>query len=296
MQQLVRLRSSFVSWIRAAVRQSERIFCAFLRVSHIVMRGLAIVSLIWLAFASASSAQTPQPFPPSYAAGRMIVLPGIHNTLFHLNGFIDMARVGLPRFVIDRRKWGITFLGIRNLRAAEENFEFARELASDIAQWRRENPDELLYLMGYSGGGGVASIVLAELPDDVRIDRLILIAPAISADYPIEELAMRHVRDFVVNFASEKDMQVGLGTRVFGTIDGKYDYAAGYDGFSASFDKLAQWFWRESDREIGHRGNHIAYLGRRWQRDFLLPAIDPSASRDELEQLWRVRRESLRSD
>lgn len=226
----------------------------------------------------------------------MIVLPGIHNTLFHLDGFIDMARVSLPNFRIDRRKWGRTFLGIRNLRAEQENIEAARNLAGDIVRWRREHPDRLLYLMGYSGGGGVASLVLAELPDGITIDRLILIAPAISAEYPIEHYAKEHIRDFVVNFASEKDMQVGLGTRIFGTIDRKYEYAAGYAGFAASFAKLAQWHWRRQDRQFGHRGNHVAYLGRRWQRDFLLPAIDPSISRAELERLWQERRGTRGSD
>lgn len=269
---------------------------AFVRISNVLMRALAVPSLIWLAFAAQSSAQIPQAFPPSEAAGRIIVLPGIHNTLFHLKGFFEMAGESLPNFEIDRRKWGITFLGIRNLRAEEQNFEFARSLAADIASWRSRNPDELLYLMGYSGGGGVASLVLGELPQDVAIDRLILVAPAISTEFPIEELADDRIRDFVVNYASEKDRQVGLGTRLFGTIDREYDYAAGFDGFSVRFDKLAQWFWRESDRRFGHRGNHIAYLGRRWQRDFLLPAIDPATSRAELERLWRKRRDALESD
>jgi pimeloyl-ACP methyl ester carboxylesterase len=261
-----------------------------------VVRALALLSLVWIAFAARSSAQTPQPFPPAPAPGRMIVLPGIHNTLFHLDGFIDMARVSLPNFHIDRRKWGLTFLGIINLRAEEKNVAFARTLAADITRWRRDNPDALLYLMGYSGGGGVAALVLAELPADVYVDRLILIAPAISSEFPIESYAAEHVSDFVINFASRKDMQVGLGTKLFGTIDRKYEYAAGYQGFAANFDRLAQWHWNKADRQIGHRGNHVAYLGRRWQRDFLLPAMDPSVSRNELERLWRERRDPVEPD
>ena len=260
------------------------------------MRVLAVLSLAWFATAARSSVQTPQPFPPDAAPGRMIVLPGIHNTLFHLDGFMDMARASLPNFDIDRRKWGLTFFGIRNLRAAEDNIAFARNLATDITQWRRANPDKLLYLMGYSGGGGVASLVLAELPADVSVDRLILVAPAISADFPIEHHAGEHVRDFVVNFASVKDLQVGLGTKLFGTIDRKYEYSAGYSGFTAGFNQLAQWHWSTADQRIGHYGNHVAYLGRRWQRDFLLPALDPSISRAGLEQRWRQQRGSFDSD
>ena len=281
-----------MSWTRRALSPIRRCFRAFLRVSHVLMRVLAVVALAWFATAARSSMDTPPPFPPDAAHGRMIVLPGIHNTLFHLNGFFDMARVALPNFEIDRRKWGLTFFGIRNLRAAENNEAFARALADEIAQWRRQNPDRLLYLLGYSGGGGVASLVLEQLPEGVSIDRVILIAPAISADFPIDRHAREHVAEFVVNFASVKDLQVGLGTKLFGTIDRKYEYAAGFDGFSVSSEQLAQWHWSTADHQIGHYGNHVAYLGRRWQREYLLPALDPSVSRARLEQYWHERRGS----
>ena len=274
----------------------ERIFATLVRLIHPLIRIVAVLSLAWITVAAQSSAETPQPFSPVETAGRIIVLPGIHNTLFHLNGFLDMTRASLPNFEIDRRKWGITFLGIRNLRAEQDNIEFAQAVATDIAQWRSAHPDELLYLIGYSGGGGVAALVLSELPPGVEIDRLILIAPAISADFPIEQHAQEHVREFATNFASRRDLQVGLGTRLFGTIDRKYENAAGYDGFTAESEKLAQWYWDETDRKSGHRGNHVAYLSRRWQRDFLLPALNPLISRAELEQLWRVRRAEFLSN
>lgn len=267
-----------------------RVIAAFTRLIHPLVKILAVLSLVWITVAAQSSAQTPQPFPPVASAGRIIVLPGIHNTLFHLNGFFEMTRASLPNFEIDKRKWGITFLGIRNLRAERDNIEFAQAVAADITQWRSEHPNELLYLMGYSGGGGVAALVVSELPPGVEIDRLILIAPAISADFPIEQHAHDHIREFATNFSSRRDIQVGLGTRLFGTIDRKYEYAAGYDGFTSESEKLAQWFWDEADRKSGHRGNHVAYLSRRWQRDFLLPALNPAISRVELEQLWQERR------
>ena len=123
------------------------------------------------------------------------------------------------------------------------------------------------------------------------LDRLILVAPAISASYDIERLAAAHVNDFVINFASERDMQVGLGTRLFGTIDRKYEYAAGYHGFDARFEDLVQWRWSAIDRSFGHRGNHVAYLGRRWQLGFLLPAIDPDLTQADVARIWEARRE-----
>ena len=265
---------------------------ALMTAARLAFKALSIVLLGWFAGAAGSYHDVAAPFARSAADGRIIVLPGIHNTLFHLDGFVQMTRLGLPQFSIDMRRWGTPFFGILNLRASDHNREVAQSIASDIAAWRRENPDALLYLMGYSGGGGVVSLVLEELPDGVVIDRLLLIAPAISRGFDIERHARDHVREFVVNFASEKDLQVGLGTRWFGTIDRRYEYAAGYDGFTTEFPALAQWHWREGDRSFGHRGNHIAYLSRRWQRRFLLPALDPDLSREQLEALWRQRREA----
>jgi len=259
-------------------------------------RIFGVLSLSWCALAASSSCPASPAFTPNETRGRLIILPGIHNTLFHLDGFVDAAHLSLPNFTVDLRRWGLPLLGIHNLRAEEDNLAFAQLVAADITQWRRDNPAAQLYLMGYSGGGGVASLVLEALPHGVVIDRLILVAPAISAEFEIDRLAGEHVREFVVNYASEKDMQVGLGTRLFGTIDRKYEYAAGYTGFDARSEKLVQWHWRASDREFGHLGNHVAYLGRRWQRGFLLPAVDPDLNAADLTRVWAQTRESASDD
>ncbi len=261
--------------------------------SRWLARVFGFLALGGCVLAAGSSRADFPPFAPNDSPGRLIVLPGIHNTLFQLDGFVEAAQLGLPNFVIERRRWGVPLMGIRNLRAAEDNLAFAQRVAADIARWRRDNPGDLLYLMGYSGGGGVASLVLRELSAGVAIDRLILVAPAISTTFDVERLAAEHVREFVVNYASAKDLQVGLGTRWFGTIDRRYEYAAGYDGFDDGFEKLVEWHWRASDRAFGHTGNHVAYLGRRWQRGFLLPAVDPDLTAKGLASAWEERRESV---
>ena len=154
--------------------------------------------------------------------GRLLILPGVGNTRFHLAGFVAAAEAQLPRFDVEVRPWGVPFMTIHNLRAHERNTATVAAIAAEIAQWRRANPDAPFYLVGYSGGGGMATLVTAALPDDVSIDRLVLVAPAISPDYPLASEVLPHVREYVVNYASERDLQVGWGTRTFGTIDRKY--------------------------------------------------------------------------
>ena len=220
--------------------------------------------------------------PPTVAAassprtGRLLILPGVGNTTFHLAGFVERAQQQLPNFDIEVRPWGVPFLTIHNLRAHERNVATAAAIAAEIATWRRTHPAEPFYLVGYSGGGGMVTLVTAALPDDVAIDRLILVAPAIAPDYPLESDVLPHVREFVVNYSSERDLQVGWGTDTFGTIDRKHTRSAGAVGFDTIDRRLLEYRWSTADEPLGHLGNHVAYLGKRWQAAKLMPALDPS--------------------
>jgi pimeloyl-ACP methyl ester carboxylesterase len=227
-----------------------------------------------------------QPVEPSSVEGRMLILPGVGNTRFQLNGFVEAAEQQLPEFDIEVRTWGVRFMTIHNLRAHERNVATAEAIAAEIAEWRRANPDTPFYLVGYSGGGGMVTLVTAALPDDVSIDRLVLVAPAISPDYPLEREVLPHVREHVVSYASERDLQVGWGTRTFGTIDRKNTASAGAIGFAAPHERLLEYRWSAADLAVGHAGNHLAYLSGRWQAAKLLPALDPSVSSEALRAQW----------
>jgi pimeloyl-ACP methyl ester carboxylesterase len=224
--------------------------------------------------------------PPAAATGRLLILPGVGNTRFHLAGFVEAAEQQLPHFEVEVRTWGVPFLTIHNLRAHDRNVATAAEIAADITAWRRSHPTEKFYLVGYSGGGGMVVLVAAALPDDVAIDRLILVAPAISPDYPIVEAVMPHVREFVANFASDRDLQVGWGTSTFGTIDRKMTESAGAIGFAAENPRLLQHLWSLDDVAFGHHGNHLSYLNRRWQDAKLLPALDPALTVEQVRAAW----------
>lgn len=227
-----------------------------------------------------------RPAEPSSAAGRLLILPGVGNTRFHLAGFVEATREQLPNFDVDVRPWGVPFLTIHNLRAHARNMATAGEIAAEIAEWRRAHPDEPFYLVGYSGGGGMATLITAALPSGVRIDRLILVAPAISPDFPIVESVLPHVSEFAANFASDRDLQVGWGTTRFGTIDRKQTASAGAVGFDESNERLLEYQWRPAEVAYGHYGNHLSYLNRRWQDAKLLPVIDPAITADDVRALW----------
>ena len=228
----------------------------------------------------------PGGIPVSAEHGRVLVLPGVGNTRFHLEGFVERVKEQLPNFEIEVRAWGDPFRMLSNLRAEQRNVATAEQIARELAEWRRSHPTEKLYVVGYSGGGGIVTLVVAALPSDVTIDRLVLVAPAISPDYPLEERVLPHVTEFVANFSSTLDLQVGWGTRTFGTIDRKNTQSAGAVGFAADHPKLLQHRWSEDDMPFGHHGNHLSYLSPRWQDAKLLPTLDPSLTREQIGAAW----------
>jgi pimeloyl-ACP methyl ester carboxylesterase len=175
---------------------------------------------------------------------------------------------------------------LHNLRAEKRNISTAQELAEELTAWRRAHPLDELYVVGYSGGGGMVTLITADLPPDVSIDRLILVAPAISPEYPLAERVLPHVNEFVANFASTLDLQVGWGTRTFGTIDRKNTVSAGAVGFERADPKLLQHLWSDDDIPFGHHGNHWSYLNRSWQNARLLPTLDPSLTLEQVRVRW----------
>ncbi len=219
-------------------------------------------------------------------SGRVVVLPGVYNTRFHLQRFVRAVRERYPGFDADIRTWGALWRPVHNVRAYARNLTTARRIAEDLERWRRDHPHRRLYVVGYSGGGGLAVLAVASLSERVAVDRLVLIAPAISPAYPLGERVFPRVREFVVNYASEKDLQVGWGTLVFGTMDRVKTKSAGAVGFAVTHPKLIEWRWSKVADRHGHRGHHTGYLGARWQTGALLPALDPAVDAHALAAKW----------
>ena len=196
-----------------------------------------------------------------------------------------MLNEAYPQLDVDVRPWGTPLRPLSNLRAYERNLKTAQALADELTPFRRENPQAIIDIIGVSGGGAMALFVLQALPEDVTINRVILIAPAISFDYPVESVAMTHVTEFVINFASPLDLQVGWGTRLFGTMDRRNVKSAGYSGFASKHPKLLEIHWNMSMIWQGHLGNHWAYFSPTWLRKYALPALNPQADMEHLQKM-----------
>ena len=133
-------------------------------------------------------------------------------------------------------------------------------------------------------------MVAESLSPNLKLDRLILIAAALSPDYDLSP-AVSRCNKGLVSFYSKRDWwTLGMGTSLFGTIDRKYTASAGQLGFRSSkgkvikSDLITQIPWRPDWLKLGHDGGHVGWLKQAWSREILAPQIDPSLSGDNLQK------------
>jgi len=214
----------------------------------------------------------------------VLLLPGVMNLGFTLAPLAYLIRREFPNNSVEIMRWGPRFGWIANLRALERNLGTARAIAEKLTVYSRTNPGSRITVVGYSGGGGLAVLVVEALPGVATVDRLILVAPAISPDFPLLETVLPRVRECMVVYASRRDLHLSRGVTVFGNIDGSRRPGAGAVGFALIHPKLVQVQWHRGMLASFHFGDHFSYLSPLWQRRFLLPALDPGADAHRLRQ------------
>lgn len=223
-------------------------------------------------------------FEPVTAAqlelGCILMLPGVANKPASMTGIAGGLRDAGIDCAIERDLWGSRPFGeLKNVQSLERNRKWAAERAGRLAEYRCSHPEQPITLIGYSGGGAIALFVCESLPEDVKVDRVILLAAAVSPDYDLAP-ALEHCRGGIVNLYSREDwFNAGLLTETFGTMDRKKTSTAGRRGFLDPDGKLAacegliQIPWTPEWRNVGHWGNHLGYESRAWAREILAPMI-----------------------
>ncbi len=165
--------------------------------------------------------------------GLVLILPGIEGRSFLnvsiLNGLVDG---GLPH-ALEVFDWttGNKFFTLYHLRALRRNLTVAQRLAERIVKYQHEYPGRPVWIVGHSGGGAMALLTANALPENHRLTGLILLAAAISPRFDISPILSKVERG-IWNFSSWLDcVFVGIGTTIFGTVDGQHTPAAGMLGF-----------------------------------------------------------------
>jgi pimeloyl-ACP methyl ester carboxylesterase len=176
--------------------------------------------------------------------------------------------------------WTEGDIGLPALLAQEENQARAKRIAAFLADHIRQHPDQRIIICSHSGGSGLAAWALEALPDNVQVDSVVMIAPALSPQFDLTR-ALAHVKGKVYVLSSPLDVIVGAGTRVFGTIDGVKTEAAGYRGFErppaadqTQYAKIVHLpYQKEWFALYGNAGTHICAMRTSFARGFIAPLL-----------------------
>lgn len=201
-----------------------------------------------------------------YDRGLAIVLPGIESQSFLNHSIVWGLSDGGWTGAIEVDDWTTTctLLFVYHLRARQRNLRQAARIARRIVAYQHQFPGRPVHVIGHSGGGALAILILEALPASHRVTTAILLAPAISAGYPLTAALQRTERG-IWNFWSCLDVIFcGAGTLLLGTIDGRMQPSSGMIGFHepAGFS--------DCDRQLYQQKLHQQPYSPRMARDFNL--------------------------
>src|SRR5437870_4582131 len=190
----------------------------------LVMHGRVLVAFTALMMLCVASSPAPAP-PKPY----LLHLCGI-------GGFMGIDRsmlAGLKQAgvedEVEHYDWTANDPGLHALVAYDRNRQQAKVIAQKIIEHYRKYPGVAIHLTAHSGGAGLLVWALEDCPADVKVDTVVFLAPALSANYDLSK-AMAHVKKAYVFFSPHDDI-LGAGTKTFGTIDRVRTEAAGFLGF-----------------------------------------------------------------
>ena len=247
-------------------------------------RTAALLLLVALTCGSSATARADQ---PTTSPATTAPAGGIY--LLHLPGIGGLMRIdrlltgglrsgGLEGADVIVYDWTNGSRGLPALGALERNKQEAKKIARMIEDRARANPGQRIVITGHSGGSGLAVWALESLPDDVTVDTLVMIAPALSPQYDLSRALRRVKRAYAFN--SEYDPVLGPGTRTFGTIDRIMTNAAGRVGFhkpdgadDAQYAKLVQIPYERGFLAFGNLGDHIGAMMPRFAAKVIAPVI-----------------------
>ncbi len=182
-------------------------------------------------------------------------------------------------------------LFVYHLRSDARHDRGARVIGERVVAYRRRFPGRELNLVAYSAGAAVALEALEELPQGEEVDRLILLAGAVSPAHDLRP-ALAHCRVGLWNYYQPQDVvALWAGTIVAGTADGHHLMSAGAVGFWPNADlseaekdlvkrKLVQMPYEPRMALSGNLGGHFQCVNRRFVAQWIAPVLERKASED----------------
>ena len=126
--------------------------------------------------------------PAEYDNGLVVVLSGVGGRACSTT-ICDGLEAGGVDYAIEMFPWTSPLGMFDSLQNVKRNREQAQKVAGRIATYQEEHPGKPVFLVGHSGGGGIAVWAAEALPADLAVDGIVLVSPTLSPGYDLR-LAM----------------------------------------------------------------------------------------------------------
>lgn len=248
------------------------------------MRTLCLLGLVVAAAFSAGCTafrgKSPQLYltPQRVERGLVVVLTGIEGHSRFNEQIVNGLAKGDVRYAIENVDWTSSRIWLANLESQDRNRRKAAQIAERLVRYKWAYPDRPVILVGQSGGGAMA-VWIAESMQGEKVDGIILLAATLSPQYRLDR-ALANTTRGIVSFHSERDvLMLGLGTKIFRTMDGAHAQSAGRVGFNvpskrpACYDKFFQVPWNSSMSGTGNHGLHLTSGGDTFVSKYIAPLV-----------------------
>ncbi len=180
---------------------------------------------------------------PRKENGLVVILPGIEGeSEFNHNIRQGLASAGCYR-AMPIYNWGAPIPGVGmliNQTNVIGNRIAGSSIADMIEKYQDNYPGRPVYVIGHSGGGGVAVFTAEAMGEGKKIDGLVLLSASISSDYDLNK-ALKNCKNGILNVYNPDDTALlGVGTAIMGNVDGGHGASAGQSGFAKSAPGLYQ--------------------------------------------------------
>jgi len=171
--------------------------------------------------------------------GMVVILPGVEGASGLNKDIRDgLLAAGIPH-ALPIRNWGrpVPLLGVViNQVDFLGNRLAAHGIARYVMDYKEKYPGKPVYIVGHSGGGGIAIFVAEYLDEDKKVDGVIVLSGSVTSAYNLQK-ALSRTRNGIVNFYNRSDSALlAVGTTVLGNVDGTHGPAAGLIGFDEPRD------------------------------------------------------------
>jgi hypothetical protein len=222
--------------------------------------------------------------PPVPPRGIVLVLDGAGGYTTASSAVATAAEQARLPLYVRSFDWSLGRLRpLADMRDQEHSRCQGEALAAEVSRYHVSYPGIPVYLVGFSAGSVVVLTAAERMPVD-SLERIVLLAPAVSAGYDIRR-ALASARGGMDVFTSQRDrLWLGLGTGVVGTADGTRDPAAGRVGFqppplcpgeTGLAGRLRQHPWDCAVAWTGNEGGHSGTLSQAYLKAYVLPLLSP---------------------